>query len=47
MLKLFFHFIIKLIGIFLFLDIFKENDPGNKNVVSFTLEEWVEKTFYS
>ncbi|XP_060856220.1 calpain-A-like [Metopolophium dirhodum] len=29
------------------IDIFKEHDPGNKNVVSFTLEEWVEKTFYS
>ncbi|XP_060848127.1 calpain-A-like isoform X2 [Rhopalosiphum padi] len=29
------------------IDIFKERDPGNKNVASFTLEEWVEKTFHS
>ncbi|CAH1730885.1 unnamed protein product [Aphis gossypii] len=29
------------------IDIFKERDPGNENVASFTLEEWVEKTFYS
>ncbi|XP_029341791.1 calpain-B [Acyrthosiphon pisum] len=29
------------------IDIFKERDSENKNVASFTLEEWVEKTFYS
>ncbi|XP_025192300.1 calpain-A-like isoform X2 [Melanaphis sacchari] len=29
------------------IDIFKERDTDNKNVVSFTLEEWVEKSFYS
>ncbi|XP_026821401.1 calpain-A-like [Rhopalosiphum maidis] len=28
------------------IDIFKERDPDSKNVASFTLEEWVEKTFY-
>ncbi|XP_060857288.1 calpain-B-like [Metopolophium dirhodum] len=29
------------------IDIFKERASENKNVASFTLEEWVEKTFYS
>ncbi|KAE9522347.1 hypothetical protein AGLY_017259 [Aphis glycines] len=26
---------------------FKERDPDNKNIASFTMEEWVEKTLYS
>ncbi|XP_050426862.1 calpain-A-like isoform X1 [Adelges cooleyi] len=29
------------------IDMFKERDPDNKNVASFSLEEWVEKTLYS
>lgn len=32
---------------FVFLDLFKERDPDNKNIASFTMEEWVEKTLYS
>lgn len=31
----------------LFLDLFRERDPDNTNSVSFTLEEWMEKTLYS
>jgi len=44
---IFFFFLMNLIRIFLFLDLFKERDPDNKNVATFTLEEWVKKTFYS
>lgn len=29
------------------LDLFKERDPDNKNIATFTMEEWVEKTLYS
>lgn len=29
------------------LDMFKERDHDNKNIASFTMEEWVEKTLYS
>lgn len=32
---------------FFCLDMFKERDPDNKNIASFTMEEWVEKTLYS
>lgn len=36
-----------LLLLFFFLDMFKERDPDNKNIASFTMEEWVEKTLYS
>lgn len=30
-----------------FSDLFKERDHDNKNIASFTMEEWVENTLYS
>lgn len=29
------------------IEVFKEKDPGNSNVASFTLDEWIAKAIYS